>query len=198
MIGVYLFVSLFSTFNFEQLNQRLSRNIQEVQANEDHTEEVVSSLNEPSLVKEANNENIAKELAFNSLLEIHFTRLPSLHVGDPVLFKGIQVGAVYRIGHADKDTKPVDNKSETQAKNTTVGIKLSSEEVPLNERLVGLVGSVKLSESKKINSSKSASQNFLELIKVEGGSHYKHTNFLPGYNSFQEFWSSKTPVKPVS
>jgi hypothetical protein len=55
-----------------------------------------------------------------------------------------------------------------------------------------------LSEDKKINTSKSSSQNFLELIKVEGGRHYKHPHFLPGYNSFQEFWSSKTPVKPVS
>jgi len=225
MISVFLYISLFASFNFEQLNKTLSKQVQGIPSSETRakTKDVDAKINEKADTKEdtieevrsadlasldtdttlakisdqkIDQKEVAKELAFNSQLEIRFTSSPSLHVGDPVLFKGIKVGSVFRVEY--NKSEQAHNKN-TNKGNTAVSIKLSSDGVPLSDKLVGLVGSVKLQDSKKINSNKLSSRSFLELIKVEAGnSDIKKHDYLLGFNSFQEFWSSGSSFKPVS
>jgi hypothetical protein len=124
-------------------------------------------------------------------VEMEFTSVPSVHIGDPVLYKGAVVGNVSRIHSASSEDVSAENAP------VRVNIRLNSASVPLGQELIGLVSSMKLPSA-----SGASSRSFLDLmhfadingsekVNASGEALSRDTlKLLKGFSSFQEFWST--------
>jgi hypothetical protein len=139
-------------------------------------------------------------------LEMDFSSKPNLYLGDPVLYNGKVIGSVTKISSpqidADLDTNRLDMKSSS----TRVSLRLSSGAIPMEEKLVGLASTTKLSNSTPHSSSGLVSKSFIDIVNLSKNSSSTSNliNSLPnnslgnsivalrGFSSFQEFWSSSS------
>lgn len=119
-------------------------------------------------------------------IEVEFTAVPHLSVGDPVLFKGQQVGSVSKVDI------PYSQSEEYHLVRSKVSIKFQDYSLPPSEQLVALVAKVKMPTPKSKNP---AVRSVLELIQLSNdlprnssGSAKK----MIGFTSFEEFWHSNS------
>ena len=157
MVHIFLLVSLFS-----QLNLPLEAPAKDSQLSENQ----IAGLNKES-----------------SFVEVRFTKIPHVTVGDPVLFNGNVVGSISRVEQA-----------ESQKGVTNVSIRLLQEELPIHESLVALVGSVKMGSGiHKGKKGLTSNRSFLELMSFNSGTN-KEMPYVKGFTSFQEFWASQSSI----
>ncbi len=128
-------------------------------------------------------------------VEMKFASNPHLHIGDPVLYKGAVVGSVSKV-------QQISDSSDSSV--ARVSIRLSSGAVPLEQEVVGLVSSMKLSNSTGVSS-----RSFVDIMhladknsadKKPGRQNIRASegnlndnfgaDFIRGFSSFQEFWST--------
>lgn len=129
-------------------------------------------------------------------VEVEFTAVPHLSVGDPVLFKGEQVGSVAKVEIANSESADKKDKQYHLGK-SRISIKLNDVRVPVDEHFVALVAKVKMPVE---GVRKPAVRSVLELIQLNGTGKKQasqaHSPVLHGFTSFEEFWNSSSKTLP--
>ncbi len=124
-------------------------------------------------------------------IEVEFSAIPHLSVGDPVFFKGQLVGSISKVGIPN-----LNSDDQLDSKPSTVSIKLTDLTVPVSDQLVGLVAKIKVPV---VADSKPSLRSALELIQVSSSPTANHEDKLKlhGFISFEEFWNSSSKVMPL-
>lgn len=123
-------------------------------------------------------------------IEVSFSKNPILNVGDPVLYNGNVVGSISKIEQ--------DGSKEGL---TNVSLRLEKDEVPVDQSLVALAGSVKVgkvSKGRKRAKQRYSSRNFVELLSfrsnIASSKNNSGSSVVKGYSSFQEFWATRSAI----
>ncbi|HMO18870.1 MAG TPA: hypothetical protein PKA63_07985 [Oligoflexia bacterium] len=139
-------------------------------------------------------------------LELKFSTIPQVNVGDPVLFNGSLVGNVssinFPVGNVISDESISSESVMNQnAEAPSISIRINTRDLIPDNEFFGLVSSVKISHGEV-----SGSRSFVELLKLEAKqadsskASFKFNSrdsgtisdttpdTLRGFSSFEEFW----------